>query len=1025
MLKLINELEVHQIELEMQCDELMLAKKQAEAATEKYTELYDYAPTGYFTLSKEGSILEINFSAARILNKQRSHLLNSRFGFFVSNDSRPSFNHFIDSAFISNANETCEVTLTLDGMLPIYVQLTGIAPKNGEQCFINMVDITESKNIMKAMEQTSAQLALATLAGGVGLWDYDIVNNILLWDNKMFELYGVEKKSFAGGYESWRAGLHPDDMERCDAEIHKAIRGEKEFNTEFRLLLPNGSVRYIRAGAIVQRDGLGNPLRMIGTNWDITSQKNMEKALRESEVKFRTVADYTYDWEYWEGTDSQIIYISPSCERITGYKPMEFISDRLLIKRIVHAEDAKLFYRHFKKTHPLEYLNTVEEMDFRIIKKNGSVVHISHLCRPVFDGKGNYLGRRISNRDITERKHAEELLAQTQQNYEIFFNTIDDFLFVLDIQGNVIHINTTVTNRLGYTEEELFGKSILMIHPPARRDEAGRIVGEMLSRKASFCPVPIVTKSGIQIPVETRVSHGIWNGKPAIFGVTKDISKITLSEEKFSKLFHINPSACGLTDLNTRKYIEVNDAFHTLLGFDKNEVIGKTSIELGILTAETLNELLLKEDNNGNLTNAEVGIKAKNGDTRHVLMSSENIYIQDTKYRFTVVNDITERKKAEEALRESEEKQRIASLYARSLIEASLDPLVTIDAHGKITDVNTATENATGLTRNELIGTDFSDYFTEQAKAKIVYQKVFEQGKVVDYPITIRHSSNKLIDVLYNASVYHNEDGKILGVLASARDITERKRIEEEIKLKNDQLNLLNAEKDKFFSIIAHDLRSPFQTLLGFSPSKPEELLTYPLEKVQRLAINMRTSANKLFNLIENLLEWSQMQRGLISFNPKSINISDKIGDIVALIRDTSDKKMIDISISIADDLTVLADKQMFESVVRNLVFNAVKFTHNEGKITISAHVTTNSSVEISITDTGIGMNKNIIDNLFRLDANIGRKGTEGEPSTGLGLIICKDFIEKHGGRFWVESEVGKGSTFRFTLPGQTTASRV
>jgi PAS domain S-box-containing protein len=155
--------------------------------------------------------------------------------------------------------------------------------------------------------------------------------------------------------------------------------------------------------------------------------------------------------------------------------------------------------------------------------------------------------------------------------------------------------------------------------------------------------------------------------------------------------------------------------------------------------------------------------------------------------------DITDRINAEIALRESEEKQRIASHYARSLIEASLDPLVTIDANGKITDVNTATENATGLTRNDLIGTDFSEYFTEQDKAKIVYQKVFEQGKVVDYPITIRHSSNKLIDVLYNASVYHNEDGKILGVFASARDVTERKRIEEEIKLKNDQLNLLNA----------------------------------------------------------------------------------------------------------------------------------------------------------------------------------------------------------------------------------------
>jgi signal transduction histidine kinase len=271
---------------------------------------------------------------------------------------------------------------------------------------------------------------------------------------------------------------------------------------------------------------------------------------------------------------------------------------------------------------------------------------------------------------------------------------------------------------------------------------------------------------------------------------------------------------------------------------------------------------------------------------------------------------------------------------------------------------------------------------------------------------------------LYNASVYHNEDGKILGVFASARDVTERKRIEEEIKLKNDQLNLLNAQKDKLFSIIAHDLRSPFQTLLGFSPDKPEELLTYPLEKIQSLAINMRVSANKLFSLLENLLEWSRMQRGLIGFKPRTIAISEVVLGIVALIKDTADKKMIGITCEIPEALTLRADVQMFESVIRNLLFNAVKFTHKKGHVTISAESMPNNSVEISIGDTGIGMKKEMVDNLFRLDTNVSRKGTEGETSTGLGLIICNDFVEKHGGVFHVESVVGKGSTFRFTLPG-------
>jgi len=296
------------------------------------------------------------------------------------------------------------------------------------------------------------------------------------------------------------------------------------------------------------------------------------------------------------------------------------------------------------------------------------IQHVALKVKPLLNGWRS---------DHDRQKKTADLLKQTHQNYETFFNSIDDFLFVLDEQGGILHVNTTVTERLGYARDELLGESVLLVHPPERREEAGRIVGEMISGQREFCPIPLMTKAGIKIPVETRITQGFWDGKPVLFGVTKDISKIALSEEKFSKLFHLNPSACGLTDLESSKYIEVNEAFYSFFGFDNEEVIGKTPAELGILTTVAKEAILLKSDSCGKVIGAEADLKAKNGEIKHVLLSSDNIYIQEKEYRFTVVNDITEIKKKQEEIERLSFHDQLTGLYNRRFYEEELMRLDT------------------------------------------------------------------------------------------------------------------------------------------------------------------------------------------------------------------------------------------------------------------------------------------------------------------------------------------------------------
>jgi len=242
-------------------------------------------------------------------------------------------------------------------------------------------------------------------------------------------------------------------------------------------------------------------------------------------------------------------------------------------------------------------------------------------------------------------------LSQTHKNYAAFFNTIDELLFVLDDQKKIIHTNKVFLNRLGYSKNELLGKPVFEIYPTDRRKEAAKIISEILSGNEEFCPVPVTTKSGIQIPVETRVSRGFWNGKHSIFGVAKDISKLTILEERFSKVFYLNPTACGLTDLDDHKFVEVNDAFCNLFGFSKDEVIGKTVSELGIINAEILNDSFNNPDTNGVITTAEADLKAKNGNIKHTMLLADIINVQDKRFRFTVFNDITESKHAEDEIK--------------------------------------------------------------------------------------------------------------------------------------------------------------------------------------------------------------------------------------------------------------------------------------------------------------------------------------------------------------------------------------
>jgi signal transduction histidine kinase len=232
----------------------------------------------------------------------------------------------------------------------------------------------------------------------------------------------------------------------------------------------------------------------------------------------------------------------------------------------------------------------------------------------------------------------------------------------------------------------------------------------------------------------------------------------------------------------------------------------------------------------------------------------------------------------------------------------------------------------------------------------------------------------------------------------------------------NKQLKESNNTKDKFFNIIAHDLKSPFASILGFSEMLMEHRKTLENDKIEMFAKVIYDSSKQAYDLLGNLLMWAQSQKGNISFYPEAFCFNNIALENINLLEQQAIKKNLILFSTINDDLQVFADKNMMKTIVRNLLSNAIKFTPSGGKIIVEA-IPSPDYVEIIITDTGIGIPENIINKLFRIDTNITTEGTEHEKGTGLGLILCKEFVEKHGGKIWAESIIKEGSTFHFTIP--------
>jgi PAS domain S-box-containing protein len=810
--------------------------------------------------------------------------------------------------------------------------------------------------------------------------------------------------------------VHPDDLEMTRNAIQKINNEGKLTGFVNRYRKSDGNYVYLEWSADMHNGLVYSIAR------DVTKLKEAERELKESFVKLTELKDFQ-DALFNSITD--VIGVQDLRHNVlmynkAGYDFLGKSPDDVEGKKCFHLIDndeqcaecaTSRLYQTEKPEHVERYFEPMNKwLDVR--------------AYPVFDQNGK-LWRIIEHiRDISPFKQSQKELLDSQEYFLAVIDSINDAVFVDEAStGQVIYVNETCCRMYGYPKEEMLEMNIEAISagPPdytqtraidmlVRAKDEGPQMFEWLAKKAD----------GTLFPVEVNACYAEI-GKGAYYIVSvRDISKrketeeaLIKSEEKYRQLVDQAAEMLFLHDMNGN-LLEVNLAACYQTEFSREELLSMNVFDIDP-DAHDRDDLTnyWKSIPHGEIITIEVKHRRKSGSIYPAEVSIGKIVVGKEVSILALARDISARKNAELALLTGK-----ANLEA--VIENTEDLIWSVDAQMNIIFANSAFQNFYKLVYGHELspGQSFvgsnetSDYgkrwwnlctqTVESAERNMVELETYLPSGRFIYEFVLNPIKNQLHEVS--------------GIAISGRNISLRKERESLIRKSNEDLKKANIEKDQLMSIIAHDLRSPFTTFLGFTEMLLDPEFNLNETKTKEILKMLRNSALSTFRLIENLLEWTRIQRGVLQPERIYTDFESIVNAAIASLAEVARSKEITIEKECMRNRHILADSNMMETVIRNLISNAIKFSYRNSKVVIQC-LQEGSKLRLLVMDFGTGMSEDTKAGLFRIDPSKGMSGTEGERSSGLGLLICKELMEMHEGKIKVVSRLGKGSTFILELP--------
>ena len=1007
--------------------QVRLRTKELAESEERYRILIESHSDLVVKVDREGRFIYVSPTYCELFGKSEKALLGNNFMPLVHEDDRVSTEIEFQKIFDPPHQAYMEQrALTKRGWRWLSWQNSAILDKDGEVAEIIGVgrDITDHREAEKDLRDNTNRLRLATGAAHIGIWEYEFSSDRLIWDNQMFLLYNVEPLQFEGNFNAWQKCLHSDDLEHVTQLFKTAVKEHIPFSAEMRVVWADGSIHHLRALAETQYDAGGNPVRVIGANWDVSRHHQMVAALKVSEQDYRQlfenmttgfVALKVVEGDDGLPVDYRIVQVNRAAEEMAGTSRSNLIG--FSISEIFQPMEKSwliAFAKVVESGKPLAFEHRAETI--------GRI-----LSTWIFVSKPGQLGIVIS--DSTARHMAEDEMRRARQQLQHIVNNTRDIIFQVDLQGNYIYVNATVNELTGYSEAEILSMNMMQLVAPEYHQKVVErmtncLKGDLGRGIYSF---EIIHKKGHRVWLELATS-GVFDAQgklEAVQGVARDVTERIEAERELEESRHFLrtiidtiPVRLYWKDLKSI-YQGCNLSFARDSGVELPDgLVGKSDFDMswGKTEADSY-----RADDAAVMKSGESRINFEECQTRpdgsQCWLNASKVPIRNAADEIVgvlgVYQDITDRKRLEE------ERMRLSAA-----INQSAEAVVIMDLHWMVKYVNPAFETVTGFTREEAIGQNLSiiksgkhddDFYSN-------IWKTIEAGESWSGRIVNKHKNGSFYTVEATISPVKFGGEDEINYVVTTRDVSEQLELEADMR----QAQKMDAV-GRLAGGVAHDFNNILQSILGFSGILLSELEegSSQYDDVSEI----RKATHRASDLTRQLLTLSRKHH--IEYTVQSLN--DTIRRNERMMR-----RLIGENIEFVFDLDgalrpIRADISQIEQIILNLFINArdampdggrllvktsnVKATDDVGTDTVQA--AGKECICLSVSDSGCGIRDDVREHLFEPFFTTKRVG-EG---TGLGLSMVYGIVQQHGGWIDVVSTVGQGAEFRVYLPTYINSS--